>query len=257
MFKILIIEDEAPARKKMIKYLEQACSSFTLLAEIDTVEQATEYLQMHQDVDLIISDIELRDGNAFEIFDVITPSCPIIFTTAYDEFLMNAFETSGIAYLLKPYSADKFMKAWDKFIQLKGHQKTQYADFLNTINRMFVGNDTLSKIYKEQFSIRAAQEIYFIKTEDIVYFQANEGVVFAYDKWNKKHIMPQATLKEIEEHLNPKNFFRINRSETLQRQYIHKIERFSKNAVAVYLNNNKAVLKTSQNRTGEFNSWLE
>lgn len=118
-------------------------------------------------------------------------------------------------------------------------------------------NAVIPKKHKDRFAIRTASEIYFLKTDDIVYFQANAGVIFAFDKFNKKHMMPQTTLKEIETVLNPENFFRINRSESIQKKYVDKIKRYDKNTLTVYLNQSHTLLKTSQNKTSEFNMWLD
>src|SRR5690554_5037239 len=92
MHKILIIEDELPARKKLKRYIAEVVSAYEIVAELETIEEALAFLSKAPELDLIFSDIELRDGNAFEIYNVITPECPIIFATAYNEFLVNAFE---------------------------------------------------------------------------------------------------------------------------------------------------------------------
>ncbi|WP_452229447.1 LytR/AlgR family response regulator transcription factor [Lacinutrix sp. MEBiC02404] len=255
MYKILIIEDEAPARKKLKRYMEQVCSSYEIVAELETVAAAKTFLKAPHDLDLIFSDIELRDGNVFEVYKEVTLNCPIIFATAYNEFLMHAFETNGIEYLLKPYALERFSNAWDKFIRLKGSPQVDYNKWIGTIHHLLKGNSE-SVSYKDQFAIKSNKEIYFLKVEDIVCFQADNGIVFAFDKTNKRHIMPQTVLKEIELFLDPKLFFRINRSETVQRKFIDKLERYNKNTVSVFLNAESKILKTSQNKTGDFNAWL-
>jgi len=118
MIKILIIEDEIPARRKLKRFIAELEISTKIVSEIDTVEQGIEFLQNNQ-TDIIFSDIELLDGNAFEIYHEVPVSCPIIFTTAYDQFWMGAFESNGIDYLLRPFSQERFQKAWDKFLLLR------------------------------------------------------------------------------------------------------------------------------------------
>ena len=252
MYKILIIEDEAPARKKLKRYLKQACSSYEIVAELETVAEAKSLLTQTHDIDLIFSDIELRDGNVFEVYKDLSINCPIIFATAYNEFLMNAFEANGIDYLLKPYSFERFSNAWDKFIRLKVSPSINYNELMGTIHHLLKDNQD----YKEQFAIKTHKEIYFLKVEDIVCFQADNGIIFAFDKRNKRHIMPQTVFKDIELFLDPKKFFRINRSESVQRKFIDKIERYTKNTVSIYLNSKSKIVRTSQNNTGEFNAWL-
>lgn len=256
MYKILIVEDEAPARKKLKRFIHQACNSYEVIAELETVDDTKSFLIQEQDIDLVFSDIELRDGNVFEVYNEVSLNCPIIFTTAYNEFLMNAFEANGIDYLLKPYSFERFSNAWNKFIRLKGSLSVNYNELVGTINQLLKANQVGSPEFKDQFAIKSQKKIYFLKVEDIVCFQADKGIIFAYDRMNKKHVMPQTTLIEIETFLDPKMFFRINRSESIQRKFIDKLERYSKNIVSVYLNSEGKILKTSQNKTGDFNSWV-
>lgn len=257
MYKILIIEDEAPARKKLKRYIEKICNSYDILAELETVVDAKAFLTQVHDLDLIFSDIELRDGSVFEVYNEVSLNCPIIFATAYNEFLMNAFETNGIEYLLKPYSFERFSNAWDKFIRLKGNLPPNYNKLMGTINNLLKENQESNVVeYKDQFAIKSHNGIYFLKVMDIVCFQADNGVIFAFDKMNKRHIMPQTVFKEIEIFLDPKEFFRINRSESVHRKFIDKLERYNKNTVSVYLNAESKILRTSQKNTGEFNTWL-
>ncbi|WP_417236552.1 LytR/AlgR family response regulator transcription factor [Bizionia paragorgiae] len=257
MYKILLIEDEAPARKKLKRYLAQVCPNCSILAELETVEDAILFLEQHKDVDLVFSDIELRDGNVFEVYDKVTLHCPIIFATAYNAFLMDAFDANGIAYLLKPYSLEQFTKAWNKFLRLRETTAVDYNQLMGTINQLLENKTSTTKPYKDQFAIKSSQEIYFLKVDAIVYFKAENGVVFAFDNKNKRHLMPQTALKEIETLIDPNLFFRINRSECVQRTYINKVKRYDKNTVALYLNGDSVTLKTSQNRTSDFNLWLD
>lgn len=256
MYKILLIEDEAPARKKLKRYLSEVSTAYEIVAELETVESAQAFLNKDPDIDLIFSDIELRDGNVFEVYNQISINCPIIFVTAYHEFLIDAFEANGIEYLLKPYSLERFTKAWHKFIRLNKSKANTSDQLMQSIHKLLKNNNPVSGHYKDQFAIKSATETYFIKTENIVYFQADAGVIFAFDHNNKRHTMPQTTLKEIESLLDPEKFFRINRSETIQRQYVSKIKRYDKNTLSVYLNADRITLKTSQSKTSNFNIWL-
>ncbi len=254
MVKILIIEDEIPARKKLKRFLQDLDIKTEVVAELDTVAEAIDFLDT-AGVDLIFSDIELLDGNAFEIYREVQVFCPIIFTTAYDQFLMNAFETNGIAYLLKPFSKDRFQNAWDKFLRLKksaSEENQQLYRITNLIQQTFA-----KKAYKEQFTIHAQQGIYFLKTELISYFEADEGVIFAFDTMGKKHVLNESSLKSVEAYLNPDDFFRINRSVLLKKHHIEKIERYTKNTVAISVKGTKNHLKTSQSNTAPFMQWIE
>ncbi|OBX19704.1 LytTR family two component transcriptional regulator [Gelidibacter algens] len=254
MIKIAIIEDEIPARNKLKRFLIEQEEKTEVVVEIDTIRMAVEFLK-NTKVDLIISDIELLDGNAFEIYSNVSVSCPIIFTTAYNQFWMNAFETNGIEYLLKPFSKERFQKAWNKFLLLSKSEGTN-NDLLSQIN-FIVERNLTNPSYKERFTISNHQEIYFLDMDSIIFFEADEGVIFAYDNLGKKHLLNETTLKEIEVVLNPKEFFRINRSELVNKKYIQKIERYSKNALILKIVGCKNYLKTSQSNTVSFREWIE
>lgn len=253
MTKVLIIEDEIPARKKLKRLIEKLDSPTEIIAELDTIESAITFLNQRQP-DLIFSDIELLDGNAFEIYRQVSVTCPIIFTTAYNFFWMDAFDSNGIDYLLKPYSKERFQKAWDKFLLLRNSSFEQ-EKVVHELTKLLQQNFT-TKDYKKRFSVKTYQGIYFLDTIDIIFFKAEEGAVFAHDSQNKRHLLSETTIKEIEEQLNPSDFFRINRSEIVQKNYIQKIQRYNKNILAIKLNSSETYLKTSQSKTSEFKEWI-
>lgn len=254
MTKILIIEDEIPARKKLNRFIEEVDSQTEIMAELDTVQSAVEFLNQHQP-DLIFSDIELLDGNTFEIYSQVSVSCPIIFTTAYDQHWMSAFEENGIDYLLKPFSKERFQKAWNKFLWYRN----TFSDTNNQLQLLtkFIQQNFQNQVYKKHFTIHKNKSIYFLETRNVLLFEANEGVVFAYDEKANKHLLAEMTLIEIEKQLNPADFFRINRSELIQKKYIEKVERYNKNSLAINLKGYKNYVKTSQRQTALFREWLE
>ncbi|TZF93695.1 response regulator transcription factor [Chryseobacterium panacisoli] len=254
MIKVIIIEDEIPARNKLKRFISELKEPVEILAEIATVEEAVTFLKKSR-VDLIFSDIELLDGNAFEIYNQVSISSPVIFTTAYDQYWMNAFESNGIEYLLKPFSLQRFQKAWDKFLVLKTSASEQ-NDVLIKLQQM-LNSSQIEKKYKKRFTISSHQGIYFLNTEDITFFEAEEGIVFAFDAAGKKHLLSESTLKEIENQLSPSDFFRINRSEVVQKIHIERIERYNKNTLSIRIKGKQAHLITSQSNTSAFRKWIE
>ncbi len=254
MIKIAIIEDEKPARRKLKRFLDELEVMTEVVAEIDTVKSAIDFLK-NTNVDLIFSDIELLDGNAFEICSSVTVSCPIIFTTAYDQFWMNAFESNGIAYLLKPFSRERFQKAWDKFLLFR--KTPSLENELVTNLTKLIEKNFAKRSYKKRFTLHTRQGIYFLDIENISFFEANDSVVYACDTTGKKYLLNESTLKEIEEEINPSQFFRINRSELINKQHIEKIERYDKNTLAVKIKGTEKYLKTSQSSTSAFRAWIE
>lgn len=254
MIRVLIIEDEVPARNKLKRFLGEQEELITVVAEIETVVEAIEFLRREKNIDLILSDIELRDGNAFEIYHQVQVSCPIIFTTAYNQFFMDAFESNGIEYLLKPFSQERFKKAWSKFLLLRKSPSPD-NDFLQKLNQL-VGNSLSGNPPKTRFAVNSNRETYFLNVENIMFFTAEEGVVFAIDRHSKKHLLSHNTLKEVEGLLDDA-FFRINRSEMVNKKYIRSIERYSKNSIAIKLDGYEKHLVTSQSSTGSFREWVE
>ena len=254
MIRIVVIEDELPAREKIKRFLSEVNEPNQIVAEIPTVEMAVEFLG-NSKVDLVISDIELLDGNAFEIYRKITVACPIIFTTAYDQFWMNAFETNGIDYLLKPFSKDRFQKAWNKFVLLK-EAESDKNQLLENLSRLIDAN-LATKKFRKRFTVHTRAGVHFLDTDSIVYFEASDGVILAHDILGKKHLLNYSTLKEIETQLDPASFFKINRSELISKQHIEKLERYNKNTLAIKMKGYSVVLKTSQSSTAELNRWID
>jgi DNA-binding LytR/AlgR family response regulator len=256
MIQVIIIEDEAPARKKLHRFLNQLDEEVTVLAEFETVTEAVDYLQGKPTIDLILSDIQLRDGHAFEIYSQVEVCCPIIFTTAYDQFWMEAFETNGIAYLLKPFSFERFQKAWNKY-RLLGKSTGLQSALLQKLQHLVGQERPAPASYKSRLAISSGKGTYFLEIEAVLYFIAEEGIVMAVDKQAKKHLLTQATLKEIEALVDPKQFFRINRSELVHKRYIERMERYNKNTIALKLSELDQYLVTSQSSTAAFRQWVE
>lgn len=254
MINILVIEDEIPARKKLNRLLGELDDDIRVVAEIDTVEMAIRFLNSTS-VDLIFSDIELLDGNAFEIYRQVSVSCPIIFTTAYDQFWMDAFESNGIAYLLKPFSRERFHRAWDKFTLFRGTLSSEHHQLANLAKLMEQNLKMVS--FKKRFVVHRRQGIYFLGVENVTLFEASSGVIYAFDMVGEVHVLSELTLREIVEKLDPNDFFQINRSQVVHKLYIEKIERYTKNTLAVKITGRNDLLKTSQSNTARFREWIE
>lgn len=257
MIKVLLIEDEAPARKKLKSYIEKTGRSIEIVQELETVEETLFFFKNNKiDIDLIFSDIELRDGNVFEVYSLFTINCPIIFTTAYNQFWMDAFETNGIEYLLKPFSFERFYKAWIKYDSLKNRFIENDINIIQKLERYYQKKNLETTSKKEFLPIKLAQEIYFLKIIDIAFFRADYGVIYAYDSNDKRHMLNQTSLKEVEDVIDTNMFFKINRSEFVNRKFIKKIARYNKNTVSISLQSQNHILKTSQSKTAAFNVWL-
>jgi DNA-binding LytR/AlgR family response regulator len=133
----------------------------------------------------------LRDGNVFEAYEQFPTGIPIIFATAYDAFWMKAFENSGIAYLLKPYTFESFHKAFNKYLKLKHILNTPQNDFFNNLNNLLKGQPEALPAYKDFIAVKSGTAIYFLQVADIVVITADSGVAYAYDCHHKKHLLNQ------------------------------------------------------------------
>ncbi|WP_299438497.1 LytTR family DNA-binding domain-containing protein [uncultured Aquimarina sp.] len=249
---ILILEDEQRAGEKLIDAINSVTTHCTIEWKRSVVD-AINFLKEKPALDIIFSDIELLDGNVFKVYETIRPECPIIFCTAYNTFYIDAFKTNGIAYLLKPYTTASFESAWNKFLLLcKNNKENDPSDLLDQLKNML---HLEKKQYKSTFSIKKRDGVFLLKVTEIMYFQAQGDFVLAIDKNDKKHIINNS-LSHIENQIDTHIFFRINRSEVINRNSIYKYNQHIKNRVAITLNQSETILYTSNSKTSGFKNWL-
>ncbi|WP_298545874.1 LytTR family DNA-binding domain-containing protein [uncultured Aquimarina sp.] len=249
---ILILEDEQRAGEKLIDTIKSVTSPATITWKRSIVE-AIDFLKTTPSLDIIFSDIELLDGNVFMVYDAIQPDCPIIFCTAYNTFYVNAFNTNGIAYLLKPYTIESFNAAWNKFLLLCKTKKEAIST--NVFDQLKYLLELEKKQYKSTFSIKKRDGVFLLKVAEIMYFQAQGDFVLAIDKNDNKHIINNS-LKHIENEIDKNTFFKINRSEIINRNNIIKYNQHIKNRLRITLNNTETTLYTSNSKAFEFKNWL-
>lgn len=253
--KILIFEDEIPAYNKLLSYVNTALPEASLLGWGRSVKEAELLLNNNPEIDLIISDIELLDGNSFEVFEKYKVDCPIIFSTAFDQYLFKAFQTNGIAYLLKPYSESSFAEALQKYKVLFAANPKVSLD-KNVISQLKNIIEGERKTFKRRFSIKKKAGIKILNVEDIVRFEASGDFSIAYDLEKNKHVI-NYSLGDIESKIDPQQFFRINRSEIINIDFIEKIEPHFKNRLAIRIQNNDEPVYTSSTKTPSFRTWLD
>lgn len=253
-YQILVLEDEQRAGEKLLDLIDEIAPD----AATDwkrSVAEGIDYLQ-NQQPDLIFSDIELLDGNSFEIYDTVKPNCPIIFCTAYDKFYVEAFSTNGIAYLLKPYTREQVVEAWNKY-QLLFEKETPSAPAISpALLNEFKSMLNREPQYKRTFTVKKRDGVFLLKTGEVAYFQAQGDFVEGIDRLGKKHIL-NYSLSAIEEAIDPRQFFRINRSEIVNIDSILKYDAYTKNRLVISLGRPAVNLFTTNSRTPEFRSWVE
>ncbi|MEM6321016.1 MAG: LytTR family DNA-binding domain-containing protein, partial [Bacteroidota bacterium] len=179
--KILLLEDEKLAAQKVLQLLYGYFEHELDIKWVQSVQQGLKYLRENGDPDLILSDIELLDGKVFRLYEQYEVKCPIIFATAYDQYLLDAFQTNGIAYLLKPYSDEDLKNALDKYLKLFHSEDKGNALSMAMIGELKAALKSSQREYKKRFTIKKASGIFLLKTEDIAYFTASDDLVFAMD----------------------------------------------------------------------------
>ncbi|MFK7775371.1 MAG: LytR/AlgR family response regulator transcription factor [Saprospiraceae bacterium] len=251
--KIIIIEDEILAAEKLTNFIKKYDSKIEILTILDSVRGCISYFEKNEMPDLIFSDIELLDGNAFSFFKERKITCPIIFATAYDEFLMKAFNENGIAYLLKPFDFKEFQQAMGKYEKLKNNFEN-FDDFLiDKIKTSFSRNEN---DFKKRFAVKTAKGIFIINVDEIAFIRAEEGLVFCTTK-NQKKFTLNHSLNELEQLLNPDVFFRLNRSEIANVNFIEKLENYFNDRLSISLRNFEEKLISSASRTSALRRWID
>ncbi|OJJ22537.1 hypothetical protein BKI52_07600 [marine bacterium AO1-C] len=253
--KIVIIEDEKPAREKLKRFIAQYQPQAQVIGELVSVAQVVEWFQDNPTPELVFADIELLDGNVFNAFEQMPRlNCPVIFTTSYDQFWMEAFQGNGIEYLLKPFAYERFTTAWDKYQTLQQNFSPDYQQMLQEIHQQL---SNTQKNYKQRLTVKTKHGIYFLDITEVVYLKAEQGVVFAITQDQKRHLLPINTLTQIEHLLNPKQFYRINRSEIVHLRFIDHLEPYTKDSMAIILTHSLGNLISSQSRTSGLKQWLD
>lgn len=205
--KTLIIEDEKAALRNLKAAMKEVDIQFDIIGETDSVTGTLEWFASHPMPELVFMDIHLADGSAFGIFDHTDITCPIIFTTAYDEYALQAFRVNSIAYLLKPISSTDLQKAIDKLKIFGGSNSQPNATDLQAIMRALKQEEN----YKTHFLVPVKGDRFIpVSVEQICYFYIDEGAVKAVTQ-SADTFDFQQTLDELAEQLNPRQFFRANR----------------------------------------------
>jgi DNA-binding LytR/AlgR family response regulator len=225
----IIIEDEIPQAEQLKRLLHEIDSSMEILTIISSVGEAVAYIPLHT-VDLIFLDIHLSDGLCFEIFEKVKISCPVIFTTAYDKYAIQAFKHNGIDYLLKPVTKADLSKSIEKYKSFT-NSTIDYAHLLNSIKAITIN----VKVYKKRFVSQSGKKLKIITDTDIAYFFALDRGVYIKTHKNETLLINE-TLENIEQELDPYEFFRLNRQVISHVSAIKEMYPFSKSRLKITLN---------------------
>jgi DNA-binding LytR/AlgR family response regulator len=228
--KIIIIEDEELAAIRLETMIRKADPDIQVLAKLESVEESVAWLQTHAEPDLIFLDIHLEDGISFSIFDQVKVNSPIIFTTAFDEYAIQAFKLKSVDYLLKPVTQEELEGSIDKYRQWVKPEHASPVD-MQALYEMILHREPR---FRSRFSIVTGQKIKTIGIEEIAYFHAEEGIVLLVTDKKVKYPL-DLSLDQLMEQLDPKQFFRINRQYIIRLSAIEHIHIYPKSRLQVEL----------------------
>ena len=217
--KVLIVEDEYLGLEKLKEQLENVSKEIIVVGTSDSITETVYWLKNNPTPDLIFMDIELNDGQCFEIFKQVKILSPIIFTTSYDEFALQAFKVNSIDYLLKPIKDSDLKQALEKFESLKN----LYSGNDFNIDNLILQLQKKNKTFRNRFLVKQSQKLITIETSEIAYFYVEDRVTF-FKTWNNLRYIADYTLDELMEMLNPESFRKINRSTLIHVNSIKEIQ---------------------------------
>lgn len=250
MTKTVIIEDEKLASKVLAHALTGIDAEVQVEAVLSSVAESIAYFSAGPEVDIIFSDVQLADGHSFEIFKEVSIKTPVIFTTAYDEFMLNAFTYNGIDYLLKPVDEQELKEALDKFKMFKKH----FTGHTHSMERL-IQYGSLRK--KSRLVVKRGVEYISLRMDDIVLFYTENKLVFVTDVSGKKYIA-ESNLSDLEELLDSSQFFRVNRQYIVNINFIRGYKSYEKVKLLLELNipelNHHIVI--SQENSSQFRQWM-
>lgn len=256
--KILIVEDEDLAVKKLVKTLNLVDESAEIIGIADSIRTAVEWLDNNPPPDLILMDIELADGQSFEIFNLTEVKSPVIFTTSYDEYALQAFKVNSIDYLLKPVQKEDLALAIDKYKQLKHMYKPEQVS--GDVNLDSIIKELQQKLqpkeYRKRFLVKHAQKLVSIDIDETAYFFSDGRLNFFKTSNNKKFVVDY-TMDELEEMLDPARYFRISRAFYVSIDSVEQIHEYFGNRLLLTL---KPVVEkeaiVSREKVNDFKKWM-
>jgi DNA-binding LytR/AlgR family response regulator len=258
--KVLIVEDETLSAERLVLLLQKGWGSVDILAVQETVEDTVLWLQNNPAPDLIFLDIHLADQICFEIFEHVEVQSPVIFTTAYDQYAIQAFKHNSIDYLLKPLNPSDLSQAMDKYFTLHGtpsDPKKKGMEWFKMAWQQMQEGYQGKQDYKKRFLVKKGSVLESISVEDVAYFYAEDKLVFLRTIEGKDHIL-EYSLEQLTDVLNPQDFFRINRKFLVRVESVYKVystqnSRLKLDLTPTYYED----IFVSRDRVSDFKQWFD
>lgn len=251
---VLIVEDEKIAADHLAKLVGKYAETFRIIARMDSVKRTVEYLRQQPPPDLILMDIHLADGNCFEIFEQVSVESPIIFTTAYDQYAVKAFKVNSLDYLLKPINPDELDRALSKFERLRPVASPAPVIPPELLQRMI--GEMGRTAYKERFLVKVGERLKTIQIADIQCFYSWQKGTFIQARPQRFAI--DFTLDQVEELVDPAQFFRVSRKHLVRLEGIRDIVAYSGNRLLLLLDHpTEEEILVSREKVNSFKEWLD
>jgi two-component system, LytTR family, response regulator LytT len=257
---VLIVEDEPLAVKKLQRLLNEVAPDLNIAGTAGSIRTAVEWLENNPAPDLIFLDIELSDGQSFEIFQRVTVKSPVIFTTSYDEFALKAFKVNSVDYLLKPIQREDLAAAIEKYRNIKlEYAKSAYpvTSSIESLLQSLSGNaGGINREYRTRFLVKHLQKLVSVDVSDIAYFWSEGRVNFFKVRGGQKYIVDY-TLDEIEEMIPANDWFRVNRQFIVSVPSVAEIHLYFNNRLKLNLTPKEPEeVLVSRERVSDFKVWL-
>ncbi len=249
---IVIVEDETAAAAHLEFLIKQIRPEVQVVQQLDAVKTAVDYFSTAQDVDLVFMDIHLSDGISFQIFEQVEIRTPVIFTTAYDQYALQAFKVNSIDYLLKPMNEEELLQAFIQF-ESSHQQKEAPSTQMDGILKMM---QQFKKPYKQNYLVQYRDELIPVSVKEIAYFFMDTGSVKAMTHKNKAYVVDYK-LEELEEQLDPELFYRANRQCIIKKESVVNLKQYFNGKLIVNVNpppSEKIVV--SKAKATPFKKWL-
>jgi DNA-binding LytR/AlgR family response regulator len=251
--RVLIVEDEPEAARRLETLIRDLIPQASVLAKLDSVKRSISWLAQNPVPDLIFMDIQLADGLSFQIFEKWEVQSPVIFTTAYDAYALKAFKVNSIDYILKPVDRNDLEAALKKLETLT-HRKNNASDLLASIGEAV---RLLTRQYKTRFVVKVGEHLRSVEVGNIHYFFSFDKTTFAVSGEKRQHII-DFSLEQLEEVLDPRQFFRINRKYIIAATSIQDMVSYSNSRLKLILKaSDDAEIIVSRERVQEFKNWLD
>lgn len=251
---VLIIEDEPLVAISLAKLVRELEPGVIIHGPIASVQESKEWLASHPQPDLILSDIQLADGISLDIFTGGQPGCPVIFTTAYNEYAIRAFKVNSIDYLLKPVEKKELEMALHKFHQIQA--KFNNEGYIKQMMELF-DNFSQSKKYKERFAVHVGRSMTLVPQQEVVCF-IKEEIIYLVNAEGRRFITDYRSLDEVEELLNPSDFYRANRQYIIQLLHIDSFRSDDTGKINVKMKGAKMdEIVVSKEKAAEYRKWFD